>query len=118
MSNDKLHWDCIQFEQEMEKEISYRKNLGSLQTTKRFSEVRIADQFFIFGIPPNSKKDTQKTILVAYPAFEQPNIPIGNILQLSNPFSDVQNPTKSKFSFSLKFSSAILIISRMLNEST
>lgn len=101
MSNDKLHWDCIQFEQEMEKEISYRKNLGSLQTTKRFSEVRIADQFFIFGIPPNSKKDTQKTILVAYPAFEQPNIPIGNILQLSNPFSDVQNPTKSKFSFSL-----------------
>ena len=98
MSDEKLNWDCDQFEADMEKEISNRKMLGSLQTTKRFSEIRISDQFFIFGIPPNTKKQSQNTILVAFPPYQQPNIPINNILCLSNPNAENTN-TNSKTKF-------------------
>lgn len=100
MTNEKLDWNSVQFEQDMEKEISHRKMLGSLTSGKHFSEVRIADQFFLFGIPPNIKKQGQTSILVAFPSFQQPSIPITNVLKLSYPNPETSS-SSSKFKFSL-----------------
>lgn len=105
MSKEKLDWNSVQFEADMEKEISHRKILGSLTTGKHFSEVRIADQFFLFGIPPNTKKQGQTSILVAFPSFQQPSIPIANVLKFAYPNPETSN-SNGKFKFSLSDSSA------------
>lgn len=67
--------------------------LGNMSTTRRSSEVHVSDQFFIFGIPPNSTTNSEKSILVAYPPTQIPHVPIKNILKLSMPKGEVSNTT-------------------------
>lgn len=98
MTHEKLEWDFEQFEAGMEKEISHRKMLGSLSSTKHFSEVRISDQFFLFGLPPDTKKQGQTAILIAFPSFQQASVPISNVLALSFPNPETANAI---FKFSL-----------------
>lgn len=98
MNQQKLDWDCRKFEAKMEKEISNRKMLGNMAESSTFSEHGIMDQFFIFGLPPNNKKQTQPMVLAAFPPFHQSMIPVKNVLSLAMPNWDLANTnTKTKF---------------------
>lgn len=76
-------WDFKKFEADMEKEVIYRKSLGSISASNLKTNSTVFDQFFIFGFPPNEAKQSQPTLLAAFPPFKQESIPIEKILPFS-----------------------------------
>ncbi|OHS94990.1 hypothetical protein TRFO_38805 [Tritrichomonas foetus] len=80
-------WDVQKFEKNLSRDILNRKNFGGATTNSAFEASTLFDQFFIIGVPPSGTKKSAPQILVAYPPFELPNIPIPRIIEQCFPTS-------------------------------
>ncbi|OHT09617.1 hypothetical protein TRFO_21416 [Tritrichomonas foetus] len=80
--NSTPDWNVKKFEQKLEKEVKHRKDFTSpVKLSPREKPASgLFDQFFLIGIPPCQDIESQPEILVAFPPFELPGLPIDRII--------------------------------------
>ena len=101
MSHKIPDWNIKKFEEKLKKEVKHRKNFSN-PIKKKSREEKVSsglfEQFLLIGLPPiksndernssnqkNSTKVEKPEILVAYPPFEIPELPLSKIISYALP---------------------------------